>query len=137
MGRGRHWTRHLSTSSRGGGGKKTVRWHAFRRLGATQLKHMGARIQTIMLWGRSHVHRSPPPGGSSSSMDCVLALVGHPLVRLGLASDLQRHCPNNKQARATTSLSGKLLAASHNLMRLVPILLQRPSPPWTSTARWP
>ena len=34
-----------------GGGKKTIRWHAFRRLGAAQLKHMGAPMPTIMLWG--------------------------------------------------------------------------------------
>ena len=29
--------------------KKTIRWHAFRRLGAAQLKHMGAPMQTIMI----------------------------------------------------------------------------------------
>ena len=34
-----------------GGGKKTIRWHAFRRLGAAQLKHMGAPMPTILLWG--------------------------------------------------------------------------------------
>ena len=42
----------VSLLERGGwGGKKTIWWHAFRRLGAAQLKHMGAPMKTIMLWG--------------------------------------------------------------------------------------
>ena len=34
-----------------GEGKKTVRWHSFRRMGAAQLRKMGAPLTTIMLWG--------------------------------------------------------------------------------------
>ena len=32
-----------------GEGKKTVRWHSFRRMGAAQLRKMGAPLTTIML----------------------------------------------------------------------------------------
>ena len=34
-----------------GEGKKTVRWHSFRRMGAAQLRKMGAPLTTILLWG--------------------------------------------------------------------------------------
>ena len=34
-----------------GEGKKTVRWHSFRRMGAAQLRKMGAPLTTMMLWG--------------------------------------------------------------------------------------
>ena len=34
-----------------GEGKKTVMWHSFRRMGAAQLRKMGAPLTTIMLWG--------------------------------------------------------------------------------------
>ena len=51
-----------------GEGKKTVRWHSFRRMGAAQLRKMGAPLTTIMLWGgvevsesRTDVYRAPPP----------------------------------------------------------------------------
>ena len=54
-----------------GEGKKTVRWHSFRRMGAAQFRKMGAPITTIMLWGRGGSQRKsrrciprPPPGGS-------------------------------------------------------------------------
>ena len=40
----------VSLLERGGGGE-TIRRHAFRGLGAAQLKDMGAPMQTIMLWG--------------------------------------------------------------------------------------
>ena len=50
-----------------GEGKKTVRWHSFRRMGAAQLRKMGAPLTTIMLWGgvevsesRADVYRGPP-----------------------------------------------------------------------------
>ena len=49
-----------------GEGKKTVRWHSFRRMGAAQLRKMGAPLTTIMLWGgvevsesRADVYRGP------------------------------------------------------------------------------
>ena len=54
-----------------GEGKKTVRWHSFRRMGAAQLRKMGAPLTTIMLWGGGGSQRKscrciprPPPGGS-------------------------------------------------------------------------
>ena len=54
-----------------GEGKKTVRWHSFRRMGAAQLRKMGAPLTTIMLWGwwksakvAQMYTEAPPPGGS-------------------------------------------------------------------------
>ena len=69
MGRRTRWVRPWSAcSSGGGGGKKTIRWHAFWRSGAAQLKHMGAPMQIIMLWGGWKTPRvakmyteAPPP----------------------------------------------------------------------------
>ena len=50
-----------------GEGKKTVRWHGFRRMGAAQLRKRGAPLTRIMLWGgvevsesRADVYRGPP-----------------------------------------------------------------------------
>ena len=50
-----------------GEGKKTVRWHSFRRMGAAQLWKMGAPLTTIMLWGGwksakvAQMYTEPPP----------------------------------------------------------------------------
>ena len=67
----------------GGGGKKRIRWHAFRRLGAAQLKHMGAPMPTIMLWGgwktpgvaRMYIE-APPPVEVRQNGGTPLACVG-------------------------------------------------------------
>ena len=58
-----------------GTGRKAVRWHSFRRVGAPQLKKMGFPMAIIMLWagggaGRSRgspksIQKPPPPGGNS------------------------------------------------------------------------
>ena len=66
-----------------GEGKKTVRWHSFRRMGAAQLRKMGAPLTTIMLWGGGGSQRKsrrciprPLPGGSLPAREKSHGLCG-------------------------------------------------------------
>ena len=86
-----------------GEGKKTVRWHSFRRMGAAQLRKMGAPLTTIMLWGgvevsesRADVYRGPPQVE-------VCPLGKNPMAHVGGGGQSQA----TAQSRAPHSLSGR------------------------------
>ena len=81
-----------------GEGKKTVRWHSFRRMGAAQLRKMGAPLTTIMLWGGGGSQRKsrrciprPLPGGSLPAREKSHGLCGGGGGRAGLLHEAGLH----------------------------------------------